>query len=378
MWPTTGPEVSTKDEAAPLGEVPETELAARAHFMEAFRDKSKRRLLYLIQKGLYWSGLAAAYTAAMHVSGATIQMYHSVPWPGAEPWVDPRYCVLPHQFDSQMRFLRCHRNVISYSKLIETLEREENPAAGTVVITFDDGYLDTLRVAAPLLARYGLPAILFVSTGFIERGEAQWGDQLFSMFINHTRPRLEVPSLGIPGSDLRNPAAKAVAYDTLSCWLISATPDERRQMLAHLGQQLRPARKPPRLTMTWPEVRELVRRYPNIELGVHGAEHLDMSSHDIPAVRAELERCVEDFQREVGWRAEHFAYPYNRVTARSRELVRQCGFRSAVASGTRPLISCASDRFALPRIEACRSMGLVRFRTSGAYPGLSMFLMRRA
>lgn len=369
--------VSSGDYCVAVPPLSSGDRAARAHFMEAFREKSRRRALYSIQKGLYWSGLAAMYTTAMGIRGATLHMYHSVPGPGVAAWIDPRYCILPGQFDAQMRFLRRRRNVISYSKLIETLEREEDLAAGTVVITFDDGYLDTLRVAAPILARYGLPAIVFVSTAYTERGEPQWGDQLFSLFVNHTRHVLEVSSLGIH-AELQHPAVKAAAYDALSLWFIRATADERHEMLADLEKQLRPAFKPPRLTMTWAEVRELVERFPNIKLGLHGAEHLDMSAHDPVVLQCELDRCIEDFQREVGWRAEHFAYPYNRVTAKSREMVRQCGFRSAVACGPRVLISCASDRFALPRIEACRSMSLVRFRTSGAYPGLSMLLTRRA
>lgn len=36
------------------------------------------------------------------------------------------------------------------------------------VITFDDGYRDNLRVALPLLAAYGLPASVFVTSGLLE------------------------------------------------------------------------------------------------------------------------------------------------------------------------------------------------------------------
>jgi peptidoglycan/xylan/chitin deacetylase (PgdA/CDA1 family) len=40
-----------------------------------------------------------------------------------------------------------------------------------VLITFDDGYRDTLEHAAPALARHGYPAVVFVPTAFLDGGE---------------------------------------------------------------------------------------------------------------------------------------------------------------------------------------------------------------
>jgi len=36
-----------------------------------------------------------------------------------------------------------------------------------IAITFDDGYLDNLTVALPILSEFGLPATIFVATGFV-------------------------------------------------------------------------------------------------------------------------------------------------------------------------------------------------------------------
>ncbi|MBI5768837.1 MAG: polysaccharide deacetylase family protein [Verrucomicrobia bacterium] len=41
------------------------------------------------------------------------------------------------------------------------------PPENTVLVTFDDGYADTLELAEPVLRALGVPAVVFVPTGFI-------------------------------------------------------------------------------------------------------------------------------------------------------------------------------------------------------------------
>lgn len=43
-----------------------------------------------------------------------------------------------------------------------------------VAITFDDGYASTVRLAQPILERFGMPGTLFVPTDYIGGGPMQW------------------------------------------------------------------------------------------------------------------------------------------------------------------------------------------------------------
>jgi len=46
-----------------------------------------------------------------------------------------------------------------------------HPGGPRVVVTFDDGTDDVVDIAVPILARHGVPAVLYVATDFVERGQ---------------------------------------------------------------------------------------------------------------------------------------------------------------------------------------------------------------
>jgi peptidoglycan/xylan/chitin deacetylase (PgdA/CDA1 family) len=50
----------------------------------------------------------------------------------------------------------------------------ETRSKRAVAVTFDDGYASTLRLAAPILKRFGIPGTLFVPTDYIGGGPMQW------------------------------------------------------------------------------------------------------------------------------------------------------------------------------------------------------------
>ena len=73
------------------------------------------------------------------------------------------------QFDEQMAQLGelGYHPVSIDDVLAYYLDRAPLPPRA-VLITFDDGYLDNLENAAPVLRRYGYPAVLFVPIGYLD------------------------------------------------------------------------------------------------------------------------------------------------------------------------------------------------------------------
>ena len=332
----------------------------------------KRKALGLAQGGLYWSGSAALYTKWQHEIPATILMYHSVPTAEFTPWIDPRNSIPVMLFTAQMRFLNSHRRVISMTDLAERLQSQANQEHGHVVLTFDDGYLDNLQVVAPILARYQLPAIIYLATDYIDRVENQWVDQLYTFFRARSKDKLN-----INGSwDLSDPVAQHIVYRKLIKQLCKERSEQREAVLLNVKQQLEPLQVPPRLTLSWDDVRKLVKQYPNIEIGVHTASHLDLGVHCGETTK-ELNRSIARVENEIGYLPKHFSFPYGSWNQVAQRQVAEAGLHSAVVTTDDPVVRSGADRFALPRLSCPQSMTQLRFWTSGAYPDLSMRVLKR-
>jgi peptidoglycan/xylan/chitin deacetylase (PgdA/CDA1 family) len=99
------------------------------------------------------------------MSALPILCYHNVAPAPPEARFKLLY-VSPEKFDRQLWALRrLGMRGISMSEGVARLQN--GTARGVVVITFDDGYADTLTAAAPLLRHYGFAATCYAVSGAI-------------------------------------------------------------------------------------------------------------------------------------------------------------------------------------------------------------------
>ncbi|MEO6985012.1 MAG: polysaccharide deacetylase family protein [Paralcaligenes sp.] len=76
----------------------------------------------------------------------------------------------PDNFERQLIWLARHRyRSLSSAEFARHLQGQKAPAR-SIVITFDDGYLDNWVYAYPLLKKYGYTALVFLVTSWINNG----------------------------------------------------------------------------------------------------------------------------------------------------------------------------------------------------------------
>ncbi len=90
-------------------------------------------------------------------------MYHNV----VHHWSDDIYTVQESLFAQHLQWLRLtHHHPVTISQIADWLDGRGSLPSRAYLITFDDGYLDNLEVALPLLQQFRATACIFVTTSW--------------------------------------------------------------------------------------------------------------------------------------------------------------------------------------------------------------------
>jgi peptidoglycan/xylan/chitin deacetylase (PgdA/CDA1 family) len=104
-------------------------------------------------------------------------MFHRVASVETDPW---QLCVHPEKFAEQVEFLSQN---YSLSEGLGSVNQSSSDQP-VVLITFDDGYLDNLINARPILEEFGAPATFFIATQYLEGSREYWWDELERLILS--------------------------------------------------------------------------------------------------------------------------------------------------------------------------------------------------
>lgn len=237
---------------------------------------------------------------------------------------------------------------ISLDELLASIKKRAS-VKKTLILTFDDGYLDNLLEAAPVLVSGDVPFTVYVSTGFIESEVVPWWYEL-EMILNSCRELRSPDGFMVSAKNL---AEKEAAFLSIRKRII-ASGNEVEEFKDWFDLNLNGETRlieTNRLFMNWEEVVRLA-NLPNATIGAHTHTHPVLSQLSNDDAFEEIQRSKDILENRLARPVYHFAYPFGGASeACEREFfqVAALGFKTAVTTRIGALDSMLLNQYALPR-----------------------------
>ena len=276
----------------------------------------------------------------------TILIFHRV-LPAPDLLFPDEPCV--KRFEKIMVWISTWFNVLPLEDAVARLQANNLPTRAAA-ITFDDGYADNLLHAAPILKRYGLPATVFVATGFLDGGR-MWNDTIIESIRSTAAREIDATSLGLGVLEMETTEQKRLVLEKLLTKIKFLSPQDRSDAV-DLVKEHCAAELPDDLMMTTEQVRAL--RQAGISVGAHTVNHPILTRISDDQARKEIADNRERLESILGERVNLFAYPNGKLgrdyAAEHVEIVRKAGFLAAFTTNW-GACSRQSDIFQLPRFS---------------------------
>ena len=295
-------------------------------------------------------------TSSATCASALILSYHRV---AALSPDSHRLCTPPDEFRRQMTHLRDHFTPIGLDDLVRAAASGTIPARA-VAVTLDDGYLDALEVASPILAGLGVPATFFVNSDRLHEPHERWWDTVERVLLG-TAVLPASLAMTIEGHPLTLPTSsmteRAAALETLNraAWPLDARARLQlaREVLAWSGMD--GATRDSHRVLTGDEIRALAAR-PGHTVGAHTTHHLALPTQPAATRRREVFDHKAELEQLLQQPVRLFAYPYGDLDAETVGVVREAGFVAAVTVQRGP-VSAGVNRLLIPRCEISAADG---------------------
>ena len=254
--------------------------------------------------------------------------YHRIGDANACPYDTEVFSATRDELDAQVRFLKRRYRFITLDEAVEMVEKGKRSRSATVLLTFDDGYVDNYEIAFPVLSAHGVQGVFFLPTAFIGTNHIPWWDTIAFIVKNS---RKKVFQIGVRKVDLGAEGVPRAVRSVLRLYKSCADGDSGRfiAMLEEACDSARPAGGQ-RCFMGWEEAAALVRG--GMAVGSHTHRHEILSKLPEAEQLEELVVSRKILEERLGLVVDTVAYPVglpDSFSLATQAMAEKAGYRAA-------------------------------------------------
>lgn len=276
----------------------------------------------------------------------SILVYHRV-LDSADPFLPGS--VTKEEFAVQMEVLSKIFNVIPLDEAIDRINKNSLEPRSACV-TFDDGYVDNVTNALPILQKYNVAATFFIATGFLKK-KIMWNDIVIETFRHTTKESIDLSADNLMSFNCRTIEEKKNSIKAF----ISQTkylPTRKRQDIIQAMIDKSEVDISCELMMDEEQIRQL--KNANMTIGGHTVNHPILACETNEVAFSEIMEGKNQLESIVGESINLFAYPNGKpgddYNDEHVKMVKKAGFKSAVST-VWGVVKTSSDKYQLPRFS---------------------------
>jgi peptidoglycan/xylan/chitin deacetylase (PgdA/CDA1 family) len=237
--------------------------------------------------------------------------YHRIGNAEETPYDSGTFGPTAEQFDWEIGYLKSRFDCVTLEQALAMMTGQE-PVHSSLLITFDDGYLDNYQTAFPILRGHGMQATFFLPTDFISSQRVPWWDSI-AYIVKHSRRdsfKVHYPQPAEFHIDPQRPSA--TVFQVLRFCSENATTNYAPLIdeLEAACDCARPDAGAERCFLNWDEAREM--QSAGMTFGSHTHTHEVLSGLPPERQLSELTESRGILERELGRTIDTLAYPVGR------------------------------------------------------------------
>ena len=247
-------------------------------------------------------------------------------------------------FDETLHLATKYFNFVSLDEATSMLKGVIPAKKNPCVVTFDDGQLNNLRVALPILNKYNIPVVFYPTTGSLDENAFYWFDRLdyaiqqsglngTKIDVNNTQITIDQSSRKYLAQSLAKLIKALKGHDQSDAAFQSQVDEICTRLEGLSGKSIKDIGEGDLWSslMTSQDIRECA-AMDDVTIGSHTVNHVRLSIADQDEQVKELTESKQVLDHLIGQTCTHFCYPNGDWDEVSALAVRDAGYETAVTT----------------------------------------------
>lgn len=256
--------------------------------------------------------------------GKRLLIYHGI-IPNARTDINARF-ISSQQFEQHLIFFKNHFHLVS---LEEYFQNNLHPEKLSIAISFDDGYLNNLTTALPLLEKYQIPSSFFITTIRQAQYDYLWADLLD--LYRYTGPKQFIFRDTIYTKNKHEYVCSKGSLKQLlkaGDWTIK---EELCEFIFHQNAFIMNEKLFPYFKLMEEEGLRQLSKSELVTIGSHGLYHNCLSEISLLEAKKELEISKGYLEQTIQMEVSTLAYPDGSYNRELIDLAEKAGYKKQLA-----------------------------------------------